>query len=137
MIERPVALVCTGYGTHRVCELVVLVPVHGQPSIDLMRMAEGMPPRTPSADEQRGFAVAGSSRMYEPGMKGWREHHKTEARLVNPPGIGWRVEAPGCPRCGDSMLRVPVAGVAAYVGEHFPPGPGRVDVDMRPPRDSV
>ena len=131
MIDRPVALVCTGYGTHPVRELVVLSPVRGRPDLDVMREDAGMSPRTPSDDERRGFGVGGSVTTVEPGSR--RVRRKADAQLVNKPGIGWQVVGSGCPTCSEPAMVQRVAMIAAYVAAHFAPGSGRVDVDLRAP----
>lgn len=142
VIHRPVALVCTGYGTHPVRELVVLVPV--APRRDLASfgftpvdpensdtLTARLADRPETDSERRGFGVAGSLTVVEPGKQ--RQRHKGDARLVNTPGIGWQVVGRGCPTCHQPALVVPVAWIAADVAAHYEPGDGRVNVDLRPP----
>ncbi len=132
VINRPVALVCTGYGTHPTRELVVLIPVHPRRDLTLMRREAGIPEPEPTPDELRGFGVEGSLWTQE----SWgprKERHKTEAALVNTPGVGWQVVAPGCPTCCQKALSEPVGRIVLHVTTHCPPGASRVDVDLRPP----
>ncbi|MDP9434173.1 MAG: hypothetical protein M3P93_02845 [Actinomycetota bacterium] len=138
MIDRPTALVCTGYGTHAVRELVVLVPVAPRSDLALMGFVSvgtgepwSPPRREPTGEERRGFGVEGSLTTISP--SGQRVRHKTEARIINTPGIGWQVVAPGCKTCRQAAVSQRVDTIAAYVAAHFPPGESRVDVDLRPP----
>lgn len=127
MIERPIDIVCRGHGTHRVRELVVLVPV--EPRVDLHPMAleAGVQVPEETADERRGFGVRESLTKIEGGKV--TEQHKSDARLVLTPGVGWQVVHQGCPTCRSPLI-LPVAQVVAGA---YPRHDGRgLEIDVRP-----
>ncbi len=136
MINRPTAIVCTGYGTHRTRELVVLVPVDPRRDLHPMALEAGVQTYPETDDERRGFGVE-ESLWVQQGRGPRKERRKTEAALINTPGIGWQVVAPGCKTCGQAALCEPVARIAAHVDANFPPGASKVNVDLRQPRSGT
>jgi hypothetical protein len=129
VIDRPVAIVCSGHGTHAVRELVVLVPVRPRSDLALMHKEAGLPPPTPHPFEARGFGVE-ESRWEQDGWSEPVERHKSEARLIDAPGVGWQVIHKGCPSCR-SPLVLQVAHVAAVLAQH-PQHARRLELDVRP-----
>lgn len=130
MIDRPVAIVCTGYGAHTVRELVVLVPVRPRTDLEDARQAVT---EEYAAALQRGFGVAESVTVVEGGLgtaPKRRVHHKSDARLVVTAGIGWQVVSRGWP-CDRSPLVLPIAWVVAWLAEQ-PQDGGRPQMDVRP-----
>ncbi len=127
MIEESVDVVCTGHGTHSVRELVVLVPVKPRTDLAVMRREAGLPEAEPTADECRGFGVKGTLTTIEGGR--CREQHKSEARLVDTPDVGWQVVHRGCPTCRTPLV-VPVAHLVLAARPR--PADGRLEVDVRP-----
>lgn len=134
MIDQPVAIVCTGYGTHsRPRELVVLVPI--RPRADLLQIVAATecssPDHAVTEVPERGFGIESSSVTED--LRGRRVKRKSkhgDPRLINTPGIGWQVVGPGCPTCGGGLV-LPVAVVTAYVAEHCADDTLRAEVDIR------
>ena len=111
MIARPVRIVCTARG-HRERELALVVPVTGRPGLKAMGFDW-----EPTADERRGWGVAESKTVIEPGSS--RTIRKTPARIV----LGRRgdvLHLPRCPSCGRAE-RIPDR-MLAQVAAELPPG---------------
>ncbi len=123
MIDQPIALVCTGYGTHTVRELVVLLAYC--PWVDT---------GPPNLAEARTFEVAGSRTFGTD--DGAATKGKSDARIVDTPGIGLQVAFRGCPTCHEPAALLPVTAIVALAAaDPKTAGPlRRVDLDLRPPR---
>lgn len=140
MIDRAVAVVCTGHGSHALRELFVLIPIRPRADLALIRReareaGQDAPDPEPSAGELRGFGLAGSSVRVGPDYDGrlrhWVRRKNEDARLLQRPDGEWVVVHPGCPNCKGHVW-LPVAHVAASLALD-PPGTSRVERDVRPP----
>jgi hypothetical protein len=121
VIDQPIALLCTGYGTHAVRELVVLL-AHC-PWVDT---------GPPNLAEARAFEVAESVTLET--ADGVVTKGKGDACIVNTPGVGLQVLFPGCPTCHEPARLLPVAAIVALAaGVPKTSGPlRRVELDLRP-----
>jgi hypothetical protein len=124
VIDQPIALVCTGYGGHPVRELAVLIALC--PWAD-----EG----APNLAEALRFEVADSNSTRT--RDGLVTKNKSEARIVNTPGVGPQLAFRGCPSCHEPARLLPVAAVVALAQAEREAaktrGPDRrVDLDLRP-----
>jgi hypothetical protein len=124
VIDQPIALVCTGYGAHTVRELAVLVVYC--PWVD-----EG----GPNLAEALRFEVAESVTTRT--KDGLVTKNKSDARIVNTPGVGPQLAFRGCPSCHEPARLLPVTAVVALAQAEREAsgtrGPDRrVDLDLRP-----